>query len=148
MTTREERRERPTLASLAYLAIGRTTSRKMVEDCFARIADPNGEGQRVYMHVDADAALANAEAIDALREAGAAPSRFAGIPISTKDLFDIRGQVTRAGSRVLKDSALAESDTSAVARLRAAGFILICRTNMVEFAYSGMSFGMQKLHRK
>lgn len=129
----------PTLASLAAdLAAGRTTSRKLVEDCLARIADPKGEGQRVYMHVDKDAALAAADAMDALRKANAAPSRFAGIPVSIKDLFDIKGQVTRAGSRALDDSAPAESDAPTVARLRAAGFILIGRTNMVEFAYSGI----------
>ncbi|QUS42499.1 amidase [Tardiphaga alba] len=129
----------PTLASLAAdLAAGRTTSRKLVEDCLAKIADPKGEGQRVYIHVDKDAALAAADAMDALRKAKAAPSRFAGIPISIKDLFDIKGQVTRAGSRALDDSAPADSDAPAVARLRAAGFILIGRTNMVEFAYSGI----------
>jgi len=129
----------PTLASLASdLAAGRTTSRKLVEDCLAKIADPNGEGQRAFMHVDQDAALAVADAMDALRKANAAPSRFAGIPISIKDLFDIKGQVTRAGSRALDDSAPAEHDAPAVARLRAAGFILIGRTNMVEFAYSGI----------
>ena len=92
----------PTLASLAAdLAAGRTTSRQLVEDCLARIADPKGEGQRVYIHVDKDAALAAADAMDALRKANAAPSRFAGIPVSIKDLFDIKGQVTRAGSRAL-----------------------------------------------
>lgn len=129
----------PTLASLAAdLAAGRITSRKLVEDCLARIADPKGEGQRVYIHVDKDAALAAADAMDALRKANAAPSRFAGIPVSIKDLFDIKGQVTRAGSRALDDSAPAEADAPTVARLRAAGFILIGRTNMVEFAYSGI----------
>lgn len=129
----------PTLASLAAdLAAGRTTSRKLVEDCLAKIADPNGEGQRVYLHVDKDVALAAADAMDALRKVGAAPSRFAGIPVSIKDLFDIKGQVTRAGSRALDDSAPAVADAPAVARLRAAGFILIGRTNMVEFAYSGI----------
>ncbi|WP_398477036.1 amidase [Tardiphaga sp.] len=129
----------PTLASLAVdLAAGRTTSRQLVEDCLARIADPNGEGQRVYIHVDEEAALAAADAMDALRKANAAPSRFAGIPVSIKDLFDIKGQVTRAGSRALDDSAPADSDAPTVARLRAAGFVLIGRTNMVEFAYSGI----------
>jgi aspartyl-tRNA(Asn)/glutamyl-tRNA(Gln) amidotransferase subunit A len=129
----------PTLASLAAdLEAGRTTSRKLVEDCLAKIADPTGEGQRVYIHVDKDAALAAADAMDALRKVNAAPSRFAGIPISIKDLFDIKGQITRAGSRALDDSAPAEADAPTVARLRAAGFVLIGRTNMVEFAYSGI----------
>ena len=76
--------------------------------------------------------------MDHLRKANAAPSRFAGIPVSIKDLLDIRGQVTRAGSRALEDSAPAERDAPAVARLRRAGFVVIGRTNMTEFAYSGI----------
>src|SRR5215475_1460951 len=129
----------PTLAALADdLAAGRTSARKLVEDCIARIADPAGEGQRTFIHVDKDAALAAADAMDHLRKAHAAPSRFAGIPVSIKDLFDIKGQVTRAGSRALEDSAPAEKDAPAVARLRRAGFIVTGRTNMTEFAYSGI----------
>jgi aspartyl-tRNA(Asn)/glutamyl-tRNA(Gln) amidotransferase subunit A len=129
----------PTLAKLADdLEAGRTSSRKLVEECLARIADPAGEGQRTFIHVDKDAALEAAGAMDRLRKARAAPSRFAGIPVSIKDLFDIKGQVTRAGSRALEDSAPAEADAPAVARLRGAGFIVIGRTNMTEFAYSGI----------
>ncbi|MDB5633110.1 MAG: glutamyl-tRNA(Gln) amidotransferase subunit [Tardiphaga sp.] len=129
----------PTLASLADdLAAGRTTSRKLVEACLAKIADPKGEGERTFIHVDKDAAIAAAEAMDKLRAANAALSPFAGIPISIKDLFDIKGQVTRAGSRALDDSAPAVVDAPAVARLRRAGFVVIGRTNMVEFAYSGI----------
>jgi len=129
----------PTLATLATdLESGRTTARMLVEDCLARIAEPAGEGARTFIHVDRDAALATADAMDDLRKANAAPSRFAGIPVSIKDLFDIKGQVTRAGSRALDDSAPAESDAPAVARLRRAGFVVIGRTNMTEFAYSGI----------
>ena len=129
----------PTLAALADdLASGRTTACKLVEDCLARIADPNGEGQKTFIHVDRDAALAAAAAMDTLRKANAAPSRFAGIPVSIKDLFDIKGQVTRAGSRALDDSAPADADAPVVARLRRAGFVVIGRTNMTEFAYSGI----------
>jgi aspartyl-tRNA(Asn)/glutamyl-tRNA(Gln) amidotransferase subunit A len=129
----------PTLAALADdLASVRTSARKLVEDCLARIVDPGGEGARAFIHVDKDAALAAADAMDLLRKANAAPSRFAGIPVSIKDLFDIRGQVTRAGSRALEDSAPAEADAPVVARLRRAGFILVGRTNMTEFAYSGI----------
>jgi aspartyl-tRNA(Asn)/glutamyl-tRNA(Gln) amidotransferase subunit A len=129
----------PTLDALADdLTSGRTTARKLVEECLVRIADPNGEGQRTFINVDRDAALTAAEAMDTLRKANAAPSRFAGIPISIKDLFDIKGQVTRAGSRALDDSAPAETDAPVVARLRRAGFVVIGRTNMTEFAYSGI----------
>ena len=129
----------PTLAALADdLEAGRTTARKLVEECIARIADSAGEGQRTFIHVDREAALDAADAMDRLRKAHAAPSRFAGIPVSIKDLFDIKGQVTRAGSRALEDSAPAEKDAPAVARLRRAGMIVIGRTNMTEFAYSGI----------
>ena len=129
----------PTLAALADdLEAGRTSGRRLVEECIARIADPAGEGRRAFIHVDRDAALEAADAMDRLRKARAAPSRFAGIPVSIKDLFDIKGQVTRAGSRALEDSAPATADAPAVARLRRAGFIVIGRTNMTEFAYSGI----------
>jgi aspartyl-tRNA(Asn)/glutamyl-tRNA(Gln) amidotransferase subunit A len=129
----------PTLASLAAdLDAGRTTARALVDACLARIADKDGEGARAFVHVDAEAAIEAAEAMDRLREVRAAPSPFAGIPISIKDLFDIKGQVTRAGSRALEDSAPAAADAPAVARLRRAGFVVIGRTNMTEFAYSGI----------
>jgi aspartyl-tRNA(Asn)/glutamyl-tRNA(Gln) amidotransferase subunit A len=131
--------DKPTLTTLAEdLAKGRTTARKLVDGCLARIADPNGEGQRAFIHVDKDAAIEAAEAMDRLRKANAAPSPYAGIPVSIKDLFDIKGQVTRAGSRALEDSAPAEADATVVARLRRAGFVVIGRTNMTEFAYSGI----------
>src|SRR4051812_32770138 len=129
----------PTLASLAAdLEAGRTTARALVEGCLAKIADGDGEGARAFIHVDKEAAIAAGEAMDRLRKANAAPSRFAGIPVSVKDLFDVKGQVTRAGSRALEDSPRAEADAPAVARLRAAGFVVIGRTNMTEFAYSGI----------
>src|ERR1700710_1662925 len=129
----------PTLATLAAdLDSGRTSARKLVDNCLAKIADTAGEGARVFIHVDAEAAIEAAEAMDRLREVKAAPSPYAGIPISIKDLFDIRGQLTRAGSRALEDSAPAEADATVVARLRRAGFVVIGRTNMTEFAYSGI----------
>jgi aspartyl-tRNA(Asn)/glutamyl-tRNA(Gln) amidotransferase subunit A len=129
----------PTLATLADdLQAGRTSARQLVEECLGKIADASGEGQRTFLHVDKQAAMAAADAMDGLRKAHAAPSRFAGIPVSIKDLFDIKGQVTRAGSRALEDSAPAEADATVVARLRRAGFIVIGRTNMTEFAYSGI----------
>jgi aspartyl-tRNA(Asn)/glutamyl-tRNA(Gln) amidotransferase subunit A len=129
----------PTIAALADdLEAGRTSARKLVDECLARIGDKAGEGARAFIRVDAEAAIEAAEAMDRLREVKAAPSRFAGIPVSIKDLFDIKGQVTRAGSRALDDSPPAEADAPVVARLRRAGFIVIGRTNMTEFAYSGI----------
>lgn len=129
----------PTLDALAAdLDAGRTTARKLVETCLANIADANGEGARTFIHVDAQAAIKAADAMDELRAVKAGPSAYAGIPVSIKDLFDIKGQVTRAGSRALDDAAPAETDAPVVARLRRAGFVVIGRTNMTEFAYSGI----------
>lgn len=130
--------EPQTLEALAAaLARGQTTSRQLVEECLARIAASDGEGARAFLSVNA-AALRAADAMDALRAAGAAPSPFAGIPISVKDLFDIAGETTRAGSRALANAAPAARDAAVVARLKAAGFIVIGRTNMTEFAFSGV----------
>src|ERR1700728_3844685 len=128
-----------TLATLAAdLAARRSSSRSLVEACLARIEDTAGEGRTTFLHVDRDAALAQADVVDALRSSRAALSQHAGIPISIKDLFDIEGQITRAGSTVLSDRAPASADAVSVARLRRAGFVLIGRTNMTEFAFSGL----------
>ena len=129
----------PTLEELAQqLAEGETTSERLVEDCLARIDDPSGEGAATFLGVSRESARATARGMDLLRKSGAAPSRFAGIPISVKDLFDLAGEVTRAGSLVLKDASAAKGDALAVARLKAAGFIIVGRTNMTEFAFSGI----------
>ncbi len=122
---------------MADLATGRTTSRVLVESCLAHIEDRNG-GLAAYLSVDAGAVRAAADSIDCMRVAGMAPSPLAGIPVSVKDLFDVQGQVTTAGSVVLKDAAPATSDAPAIARLRAAGMVLMGRTNMSEFAFSGV----------
>src|SRR6516162_8209149 len=128
----------PSLAQLkAELARG-GKSRGLVEQCLARISDQSGEGGRVFLKVHAADALTAADFYDRVRARGAAPSAFAGIPVSIKDLFDIAGDVTTAGSIVLRDAEAAEHDAPAVARLRAAGFIPIGRTNMTEFAFSGL----------
>ena len=93
---------RPTLAAIAgELAAGRVTAAELVEDALRRIEDPAGEGGRAFLTVEADAARAAAAAMDALRAVGLEPTPYAGIPVSVKDLFDVRGQVTRAGSVVL-----------------------------------------------
>ncbi|WP_269437915.1 amidase family protein, partial [Ralstonia pseudosolanacearum] len=88
--------------------------------------------------IDARAALDMARAADAARAAGNVPSLLAGLPVSIKDLFDVAGQVTAAGSRALAHQSAATSDATAVARLRAAGAVLLGRTNMSEFAFSGL----------
>jgi aspartyl-tRNA(Asn)/glutamyl-tRNA(Gln) amidotransferase subunit A len=120
------------------LETGATTSRALVEGCLERIADPGGEGQRVYLKLHAAAARQAADALDQLRRSGAHPHPLAGVPVSIKDLFDEAGHVTRAGARVLSDAPPAPIDAPVVTRLRAAGLIVLGRTNMSEFAFSGV----------
>jgi aspartyl-tRNA(Asn)/glutamyl-tRNA(Gln) amidotransferase subunit A len=88
--------------------------------------------------VHRSAALATADRIDGERRKGTDLPVLAGIPISIKDNFDEAGVVTLAGSSVLANAPAATRDATAVARLRAAGAVLIGRTNMTEFAYSGL----------
>ena len=88
--------------------------------------------QRVFLKTNFDEARHVARA----RDVGQLP--LAGLAISTKDLFDLKGQTTAAGSTVLKQAPAALADCTAVARLKAAGGVVIGRTNMVEFAFSGV----------
>src|SRR5690349_14171694 len=129
----------PTLAQLGGdLAAGRTTSRALVEEALARIADPTGEGKRVFVKVYEKQARVAAEAQDLLRGAGLVAGPLAGIPISIKDLCDVAGEPTTAGSKALRDAPPATRDAPVVARLRAAGAVIVGKTNMTEFAYSGV----------
>ncbi|MBU8544679.1 MULTISPECIES: amidase [Roseomonadaceae] len=122
----------------AALADGTTTARALTEAALTRIAEPGGEGARAFLAVHAESARASANAMDALRAAGRAPSPWAGIPISVKDLYDEAGQRSRGGSKALADVAPATATAPAVARLLRAGFVVLGRTNMVEFAFSGL----------
>ncbi len=125
-------------AAAAALAAGRTTAAALTDAALARIAEPEGEGARAFITVHADSARASAAAMDALRAAGRAPSAFAGIPISIKDLYDEAGVTTRAGSIALKGASAAKATAPSVQRLVRAGFVILGRTNMVEFAFSGL----------
>lgn len=120
------------------LASGKVTARALVEDSLARINDPQGEGKVAFLKVHTERARHLADHYDSARRAGHPVPRYAGIPLSVKDLFDEAGEVTRAGSRVLAKAAPARRDAPAIARLKHAGFIAIGRTNMTEFAYSGV----------
>ncbi len=128
-----------TLESLAArLASGQISARGLVEGCLERIADPAGEGARAFIVVHASQARAMADASDTLRRAGRGLGKYAGIPIGLKDLVDIAGETTRAGSVVLNGAPAATANAPVVARLLAAGFIPMGRTNMTEFAFSGL----------
>jgi len=129
----------PTLSELSRrLVSGRVSARTLIDESLARILDPQGEGARAFISVSSDAARAQADEVDRRRAAGQSLPVFAGIPLAIKDLFDVAGEVTRAGSRVLADQPPAARDATVIARLRAAGFIFIGRSNMTEFAYSGL----------
>lgn len=122
----------------ADLASGHTTARALVEQCLERIADPRGEGGRTFLAVYAEPARASADAMDALRRAGRAPGPYAGIPISLKDLFDVAGETTAAGSIALRAAKPASAHAPVVSRMMAQGFVPMGRTNMTEFAFSGL----------
>ena len=120
------------------LAKGDVSARSLVDQSLARIADPQGEGARAFISVSSEFARAQADEVDRRRAAGQSLPAFAGIPLGIKDLFDVAGEVTRAGSQVLASRAPAARDAPVIARLRAAGFIFIGRNTMTEFAYSGV----------
>jgi aspartyl-tRNA(Asn)/glutamyl-tRNA(Gln) amidotransferase subunit A len=120
------------------LAQGQTSAGALLDASLAAIdADAVHHGS-TYASVDPAAARIAASTSDALRERGYVPSPLAGVPLSVKDLFDVKGQVTTAGSRVLRDASPAARDGVAIARLREAGALFVGRTNMSEFAFSGL----------
>lgn len=120
------------------LECGQTTSSALLEACLVRYSDPVGEGARAFISLDINIAREAAEELDRRRAAGRSQSPYDGIPIAIKDLFDVAGERTRAGSRVFDARLPATRDATVVARLRAVGFMPFGRTNMTEFAYSGL----------
>ena len=129
--------EMPTLESVSHaLSTGQTTAQTLTEQALAKAEST--EGAVVFTRLFKDQAIAQAKASDLLRQAGCVRSELDGIPISIKDLFDVHGYVTRAGSVVLASSEPATHDATIVSRLKQAGAIIIGTTNMTEFAYSGL----------
>ena len=120
------------------LASTTTTSLALTEDALARIEDSGGEGPTTFIRVFRDSALAAAAASDRLRAANIVPSPLAGIPVSIKDLCDVAGITTYAGSVARRNAAPAKQDATVVARLRAAGAVIVGTTNMTEFAVGGL----------
>lgn len=117
---------------------GSTTSVQLTEQALARATDPAGEGARAYTRLYAESALAQARASDTLRAAGVVRSAVEGLPVSIKDLFDVKGETTMAGSVAREGEPAAEHNAVVVDRLIAAGAVIVGRTNMTEFAYSGL----------
>lgn len=128
-----------TLAQAAAgLASGEFTAVQLTAIALAQIADPQGEGARTFTHVYSDWAQQQALAADRRRAAGKPLSALDGVPVSVKDLFDVAGEATAAGSRVLADAPVANNHAAVVAQLLQVGAVVIGKTNMTEFAYSGL----------
>lgn len=121
---------------LAELGNGKTSATSLLDDALATAAEPNAEA--VYTQVFKQTAQAEAKAVDIQRDAGVPTGALAGLPVAVKDLFDVKGQVTRSGSRLLSDRPPATEDAEVVRRLRQAGAVIVGHTNMTEFAYSGL----------
>ena len=118
------------------LGSGQATAVQLTEQALARAVQ--GEGPRVFTRVLHDTALAEARASEVLRSAGLVRSAIEGLPLSVKDLFDIKGHPTLGGSRLLANAAPATRSAEVVQRLRRAGAVIVGTTNMTEFAYSGL----------
>jgi aspartyl-tRNA(Asn)/glutamyl-tRNA(Gln) amidotransferase subunit A len=116
----------------------RTSARDRLEHALARIADPNGEGARACLTVYHTPARAAADAADARARDGVALGPLDGAIVTIKDLFDVKGEPTRAGSKILADDPPASKDAPVVRRLRATGAVIVAKTNMTEFAFSGV----------
>ena len=126
--------EHPALGKLLESFGAGMASRAVLEECLSRVAAEDGEGARAFTRVYASTARNQADAADALyRRGGAGP--LAGVPVSVKDLFDVEGDTTTAGSRVLAHAPVANADAAIVSRLKRAGAVIVGRTNMTEFAY-------------
>lgn len=128
-----------TIATLQQaLDAGEINAVRLTEQALARIADPAGEGATAFLSVYKEQALAAAQASDLLRQAGLKRSALEGIPISIKDLFDYKGDITKGASALLNEAPAATENATLVQRLINAGAIIIGRTNMTEFAFSGL----------
>lgn len=120
------------------LASGRNSSSALIAEALAKIDAPGGEGRRVFTRVYRNESIAAAAASDSMRQYAGPLSVIAGLPISIKDLFDVAGETTLAGSVARRLEAPAVIDAPVVSRLRQAGAILVGKTNMSEFAFSGL----------
>jgi len=116
-----------------------TSASDRLEAALGRIDDPKGEGARACLTVYRDQAKAAADAADARAKAGVSLGPVDGTIVSIKDLFDVAGEVTRVGSKVFAEEGKpAAADALVVRRLRAGGAIIVAKTNMSEFAYTGI----------
>lgn len=118
----------------AQVRDGDVTARAITEATLASIEKRDG-ALNAFTAVTADRALAAADAVDVQRAAGHALGPLAGVPFAVKNLFDIEGLPTLAGSKIRREAAPPTRDATLVQRLTAAGAILVGALNMDEFAY-------------
>jgi 1-carboxybiuret hydrolase len=116
------------------VARGEVTAAAVVDAALARIASHN-PSLNAFTDVTAERARARAAAIDARRRNGEPVGPLAGVPFAVKNLFDVRGLPTRAGSLINRELAPAERDSALIERLEAAGAVLVGALNMGEYAY-------------
>ena len=124
----------PAAEIAAAVKAGKASAREVVTAALARIDARNG-ALGAFTDVTATRALAKADAIDAARAKGEALGALAGAPFAVKNLFDIAGLRTRAGSKINRDLPPASADATLVQRLETAGAILVGALNMGEYAY-------------
>jgi 1-carboxybiuret hydrolase len=121
-------------AIAAAVKSGKVSAREVAQAALKRI-EARDSALGAFTDVTAERALAKADAIDAARARGESLGALAGAPFAVKNLFDIEGLVTRAGSKINRDRAPAKTDATAIARLEAGGAVLIGALNMGEYAY-------------
>ena len=107
-----------------------------IEDCLARAE--SSAAAHVFTRLYPQAARLAARHADASHAAGLTTGPLAGVPVTIKDLYDVAGETTTAGTTVFAGDAPARHDAPAVARLRAAGAAIVGKTNMTELAFSGI----------
>ena len=113
---------------------GEITAQAVVRTALDRITRQDKQ-LNCFTHVLTDSALAAAAVIDQKLAQGKSVGPLAGIPFAVKNLFDIAGTVTLAGSKINRDNSAATLDATAVTRLKAAGAVLVGALNMDEYAY-------------
>lgn len=126
---------RSALEMAAAVRRGHVTARDVIEQCLTLLSAPNGDPLVAITRLLPERARAEADAVDAAIAAGRDPGALAGVPYGVKDLFDVAGLPTTAGSTIYADAPPARTDAEAVARLKAAGAVLVATLNMDEFAY-------------
>ncbi len=113
---------------------GEATASAVVETALARITSLNPT-LNAFTDVTAERARAKAQAIDAARAAGEPLGPLAGVPFAVKNLFDVKGLATRAGSKINRDRPAAARDATLIERMESAGAVLVGALNMGEYAY-------------